>query len=104
MLVVFLFLFVFFFNDTATTEIYTLSLHDALPLPRLQDNILACTEVRTGVARVGIGRRLKLRVEHLQLDLQGGSAEGGRNRGPGCGGFVRERVYCGGMISHSHSL
>src|SRR6478609_11831185 len=23
--------FVFFFNDTATTEIYTLSLHDALP-------------------------------------------------------------------------
>src|SRR5215203_7454698 len=23
----------FFFNDTATTEIYTLSLHDALPIP-----------------------------------------------------------------------
>src|SRR2546430_3938032 len=33
------FLFFFFFNDTATTEIYTLSLHDALPIylqaPRL---------------------------------------------------------------------
>src|SRR5690349_25024367 len=28
----FLFLFCFFFNDTATTEIYTLSLHDALPI------------------------------------------------------------------------
>src|SRR2546426_6273163 len=27
--------FVFFFNDTATTEIYTLSLHDALPISRL---------------------------------------------------------------------
>ena len=26
------FLFCFFFNDTATTEIYTLSLHDALPI------------------------------------------------------------------------
>src|SRR3712207_8990974 len=26
---------VFFFNDTATTEIYTLSLHDALPILRL---------------------------------------------------------------------
>src|SRR5471030_3565634 len=26
------YLFVFFFNDTATTEIYTLSLHDALPI------------------------------------------------------------------------
>src|SRR5258706_1822649 len=30
-------LFFFFFNDTATTEIYTLSLHDALPIsPRLR--------------------------------------------------------------------
>ena len=26
----------FFFNDTATTEIYTLSLHDALPIYELQ--------------------------------------------------------------------
>src|SRR3989442_3065409 len=26
----------FFFNDTATTEIYTLSLHDALPIYRLR--------------------------------------------------------------------
>src|SRR3989442_15148600 len=28
------FLAFFFFNDTATTEIYTLSLHDALPISR----------------------------------------------------------------------
>ena len=28
----FFFFFYFFFNDTATTEIYTLSLHDALPI------------------------------------------------------------------------
>src|SRR5258706_11053869 len=28
------FVFFFFFNDTATTEIYTLSLHDALPICR----------------------------------------------------------------------
>src|SRR3712207_7061386 len=28
---------VFFFNDTATTEIYTLSLHDALPILRFQE-------------------------------------------------------------------
>src|SRR3712207_9538932 len=27
----------FFFNDTATTEIYTLSLHDALPIYRAAD-------------------------------------------------------------------
>src|SRR5260370_18987829 len=29
-----MFFFFFFFNDTATTEIYTLSLHDALPICR----------------------------------------------------------------------
>src|SRR2546422_10066567 len=33
MMIWFLFIFFFFFfNDTATTEIYTLSLHDALPI------------------------------------------------------------------------
>src|SRR3989442_14210387 len=32
MLLHFFFFFFFFFNDTATTEIYTLSLHDALPI------------------------------------------------------------------------
>src|SRR5229473_3580778 len=32
MLLLLYFLFFFFFNDTATTEIYTLSLHDALPI------------------------------------------------------------------------
>src|SRR5256885_9312067 len=31
-----IFLF-FFFNDTATTEIYTLSLHDALPISRREN-------------------------------------------------------------------
>src|SRR3712207_8261128 len=31
---------VFFFNDTATTEIYTLSLHDALPICSVQRWIL----------------------------------------------------------------
>src|SRR5438874_12477363 len=31
-LLIFLILSFFFFNDTATTEIYTLSLHDALPI------------------------------------------------------------------------
>src|SRR2546426_10110388 len=29
---IYLVFFFFFFNDTATTEIYTLSLHDALPI------------------------------------------------------------------------
>src|SRR2546425_6997460 len=34
-----LYLFFFFFNDTATTEIYTLSLHDALPISKGTVNI-----------------------------------------------------------------
>ena len=32
----FFFSFFFFFNDTATTEIYTLSLHDALPISTVE--------------------------------------------------------------------
>src|SRR3712207_8105613 len=41
---------VFFFNDTATTEIYTLSLHDALPIcpwprPTVVDNPIALGRV-----------------------------------------------------------
>src|SRR6266446_7656332 len=34
----FFYFFFFFFNDTATTEIYTLSLHDALPISRLAND------------------------------------------------------------------
>src|SRR5260370_41989329 len=47
----------FFFNDTATTEIYTLSLHDALPIwilfrvrgrdpPRSFDNFGVCQQIQ----------------------------------------------------------
>src|SRR5687768_17751601 len=41
-----LLLLCFFFNDTATTEIYTLSLHDALPICRSCD-WSACPERRS---------------------------------------------------------
>src|SRR3712207_8923147 len=41
----YVFLF-FFFNDTATTEIYTLSLHDALPIY----DVLALKEADCGIA------------------------------------------------------
>src|SRR5258708_27036947 len=43
-----IFLF-FFFNDTATTEIYTLSLHDALPIskqPKTRGNALSRRQCR----------------------------------------------------------
>src|SRR5258708_11453389 len=45
----------FFFNDTATTEIYTLSLHDALPISH------EC-------CRLGLGQRLVV-VQHQRLAL-----------------------------------
>src|SRR2546430_9029101 len=49
------FFFFFFFNDTATTEIYTLSLHDALPIlpARRQEG----EELRRLVDRMGQPRR-----------------------------------------------
>src|SRR3712207_8016454 len=40
----------FFFNDTATTEIYTLSLHDALPIFLLCDKLLVSTNPGRRVA------------------------------------------------------
>src|SRR5256885_5167315 len=47
----------FFFNDTATTEIYTLSLHDALPI-----------SVKRGVAREGADAQgAVLGVQKVQL-------------------------------------
>src|SRR6266568_2517620 len=45
--------FFFFFNDTATTEIYTLSLHDALPISPVRSGwptMLACTWSRSPTA------------------------------------------------------
>src|SRR6266478_8103540 len=39
--------FFFFFNDTATTEIYTLSLHDALPISTTFGRVASKTPSRT---------------------------------------------------------
>src|SRR2546428_8772452 len=38
----------FFFNDTATTEIYTLSLHDALPIYRRTGRLIGEHDVEGG--------------------------------------------------------
>src|SRR2546425_3433914 len=62
----------FFFNDTATTEIYTLSLHDALPISRrlLPHRSQA---VRAVPGRGGFGGRLReagTRSEEHTSELQ----------------------------------
>src|SRR3712207_8587185 len=54
----------FFFNDTATTEIYTLSLHDALPIFALRQP--AGVE-RAVVARRGVGRGVPIGPGHPEL-------------------------------------
>src|SRR2546430_8012798 len=47
------FFFFFFFNDTATTEIYTLSLHDALPISPPKRRISRPELADRGTARPG---------------------------------------------------
>src|SRR5688572_33350139 len=50
------FFFFFFFNDTATTEIYTLSLHDALPISKkkgIKDECSRLLEASTMKSRRG---------------------------------------------------
>src|SRR3712207_9576119 len=66
----------FFCNDTATTEIYTLSLHDALPIWALHNHALEARVRRTagGVARHRLVYkavcvpRLRAVVERAQVD------------------------------------
>src|SRR5216683_8094823 len=58
------FFFFFFFNDTATTEIYTLSLHDALPIS--SDGAKAGS---VGVCRCdGLGSGARYGSEHDQRE------------------------------------
>src|SRR3712207_8511841 len=71
----------FFFNDTATTEIYTLSLHDALPIFR---NELSAR-----------GRVRLTKVEAARL------IPGNRRRPRGCA--PARRVLHGGMRSEEHT-
>src|SRR5688572_32561959 len=58
------FVFFFFFNDTATTEIYTLSLHDALPISR------GCGCRTRGPAATTTTTRRRSRSEEHTSELQ----------------------------------
>src|SRR2546430_9289432 len=64
--------FFFFFNDTATTEIYTLSLHDALPIClSRQEEIMAtasCTWCSVGAVKSATDRKsTRLNSSHSQI-------------------------------------
>src|SRR3712207_8072202 len=59
----------FFFNDTATTEIYTLSLHDALPISVLLSAVVALAVVIPPHYAYGIGTLGHLGPIHLNTLL-----------------------------------
>src|SRR6266496_1715274 len=69
--------FFFFFNDTATTEIYTLSLHDALPISPYGISKLAGEEYVAGWNRLFGSRHVSLRLANVYGPRQEASLEGG---------------------------
>src|SRR3712207_6407519 len=66
----------FFFNDTATTEIYTLSLHDALPISRAVADVV---DVRGG------GERAHDRADRTAAQARERRGRGGDAHGPPVG-------------------
>src|SRR5437016_10209267 len=56
----------FFFNDAATTEIYTLSLHDALPISRCRNRNTTVSESRVVTAAIWRSERSEEHTSELQ--------------------------------------
>src|SRR3712207_6889874 len=72
----------FFFNDTATTEIYTLSLHDALPIWPGRGAALRrrpATQVRGPQRQPAAGRHTRVRRRGVERDLRPGGLDGSRS-------------------------
>src|SRR2546430_14105533 len=82
----------FFFNDTATTEIYTLSLHDALPisLPRSD---------RAGEAALRLAARGVSSERRVRHDQSGGGARHARRAARDVGNALRHPARGGGHYS-----
>src|SRR2546425_9406157 len=83
--------FFFFFNDTATTEIYTLSLHDALPISRIVAKIKVVVCRAFPLARDDhLARSVFERQRHgrgpvsVQAQSKCGLIDGGRHRSLSC--------------------
>src|SRR2546430_6512747 len=79
----------FFFNDTATTEIYTLSLHDALPI---------CGQHRADADHHRL-RPLRDRRGRRPRGIQGG--RGRRHHAPAAPAIIRDRKST--RLNSSHS-
>src|SRR3712207_8697592 len=77
-----LLLIFFFFNDTATTEIYTLSLHDALPISAFLEGLVSrdagALMIGTDSREWWAGRETIMRVFRAQLAEVGGDRKSTR--------------------------
>src|SRR3989449_11442534 len=78
--------FFFFFNDTATTEIYTLSLHDALPISRHHRSQPAGRE-RHGRAALGARARARDGGRHDHRDRKSTRLNSSH-------GYISYAVFC----------
>src|SRR2546422_7940425 len=76
------FSFFFFFNDTATTEIYTLSLHDALPI--------SMTSHTNSRIHVSVGRKA-IRARHVAIPRIGDRKSTRLNSSHG---YISYAVFC----------
>src|SRR2546429_1031262 len=80
----------FFFNDTATTEIYTLSLHDALPISCSRDGVIvrSCGSPK---AKVAVNVRRHNRSSDLTADVNGDRKSTRLNSSHG---YISYAVFC----------
>src|SRR5271168_4347571 len=77
------FFFFFFFNDTATTEIYTLSLHDALPISRPLEGALGPPGAGRRDHLSDLGRRRLASPHRLRRPARGQACPRSPTRAPG---------------------
>src|SRR3712207_8969055 len=72
--------FFFFFNDTATTEIYTLSLHDALPISAAERGARGRARARRGGEGAQRVRRRRDPLRPRGVHARGGARAAARRR------------------------
>src|SRR3712207_7251243 len=81
------FIFFFFFNDTATTEIYTLSLHDALP-------IWTKTQEEKRMRALVLERQHELSLRDFELPLEVGPEDRKSTRLNSSHANISYAVFC----------
>src|SRR2546429_6194196 len=90
--------FFFFFNDTATTEIYTLSLHDALPIFSHHHR----HDARHGHHVPDVARRADHRARLGQRDLDHHLRDRKSTRLNSSHGYISYAVFC--LKKKTHTL